>query len=403
MVEYLFYVTMVFIPIAIGIVYLLRQEAFPSKTIFAVIMLSFLVIVSFPFSMQHLGATTTAFMYCVALAVLAILLFKPAAYAWEHDEPAGNHLFSELTGEHGQYISGVLNGPVPADPIHQLAAVSESTETCCPERPATPEAFRPLNDREAKESKPAEPVHRLPEPDGESPCHAKADRFPKETRASDAPEKDLATADQVIMAEEMQNHDAFAQAWPENDRDAAGADVVPAAVSAEERAVDAAEDGPAKHQAARNDIQAAFPLSIIEDDGTVADQDELALEPAGEEISIIDLIEQGFRAKVSGDMETAAEKFYEAFDCADRELQYLLGMELVTIHQNRGEYVKADVILDQLLAVMEGQAEAVAEIRKQKQYINLLTDELNRLGLPFTPAPEIPRFIRMKINEEMLA
>jgi hypothetical protein len=56
MTEYLLYVSLVYIPIACWIAYLLHRDGFNIKTIILVLALSYLMITAFPLSIQHLGA-----------------------------------------------------------------------------------------------------------------------------------------------------------------------------------------------------------------------------------------------------------------------------------------------------------------------------------------------------------
>lgn len=87
----------------------------------------------------------------------------------------------------------------------------------------------------------------------------------------------------------------------------------------------------------------------------------------------------------------------------DNELKHLLGMELVGILQGMGDYERAEDVLDDLIQNIDGQPDVVMELRQQKQYNSLLADELTRLGMADTPIFEVPRFVRIKVREKMLA
>jgi tetratricopeptide (TPR) repeat protein len=119
---------------------------------------------------------------------------------------------------------------------------------------------------------------------------------------------------------------------------------------------------------------------------------------------IVDWIELGFEAKSQGEYRLAAQNFTFALQSSiDNELKYLLGMELVSIYQNIGDYEQAVIIIDHLLQDIGIQSAAVVELKQQRQYIRLLADELDRLGISGTPIFEVPRFVRIKVNEKMLA
>jgi hypothetical protein len=68
----------------------------------------------------------------------------------------------------------------------------------------------------------------------------------------------------------------------------------------------------------------------------------LTIEDDRSEIDRINsIIEYGFNAKADGDLEAAGQWFYKAFQASpDRELRYLLGVELVTILQSNGNMNK---------------------------------------------------------------
>ena len=119
---------------------------------------------------------------------------------------------------------------------------------------------------------------------------------------------------------------------------------------------------------------------------------------------LVDWIELGFEAKSQGDLGLAVDNFTRALrSTGDNELKHLLGMELVGILQSMGDYERAEIVLDDLIQNIDGQPEVVMELHQQRQYNNLLADELNRLGMVDTPIFEVPRFVRIKVREKMLA
>ena len=108
----------------------------------------------------------------------------------------------------------------------------------------------------------------------------------------------------------------------------------------------------------------------------------------------------GFEAKSQGEYRLAAQNFTFALQSSiDNELKYLLGMELVSIYQNIG-IMNRQIIIDHLLQDIGIQSAAVVELKQQRQYIRLLADELDRLGISGTPIFEVPRFVRIKVNEK---
>lgn len=363
MVEYLVYVTMVFIPISIWIILLLRAENYSLKNISAVILLSYLVIVSFPFSMQYLGTSRTALMYALALGMLAMVLFRPLAYAFGNEALADyalpDPMDSSITGVTSAFGSRYEAACSPQDNKNVITTSAPENITVSISG-VSPEDLIAVNIKKDDTSAAVEAAAALA-------LIAAAEEF---TSSSCWTDDDLAsdelTEDHGLDIEMNDPSVNFISMIEDVDT----AELVLMDDSSQQR-----EPEPA--------------LLIIEDDRSEIDR-------------INSIIEYGFKAKAEGDLEAAGLWFHQAFQASpDRELRYLLGVELVTILQSTGDYEQAEHLLDQLLETED--LSLSEELIRQKRYLGILANELEQLGIPGTPAAEIPRFVRIKVEEKMLA
>lgn len=369
MVEYLVYVTMVFIPISIWIILLLRAENYSLKNIGAVILLSYLVIVSFPFSMQYLGTSRTAFMYALALGMLATVLFRPLAYAFSNE--------------------GLANYALPDPMDSSIAGVTSAFGNKC-ETACSPQENTSVITAAAPEVIPESVFEVSPED-----LVAANGKIDDKTAVFEA----VDTSAEIIAAGEYTDSEGWTEDDPasecspiETAEPDADADIDDCLMSFEYMIEDGPEDDLAEPVLIYDSSppREPEPVSAIIGDGK-------------EEIDQINSsIEYGFKAKAEGDLETAGLWFRQAFHASeDRELRYLLGVELVTILQSTGEYEEAEHLLDQIIETED--LSPSEELIRQKRYLGILANELEQLGIPGTPAAEIPRFVRIKVEEKMLA
>lgn len=135
---------------------------------------------------------------------------------------------------------------------------------------------------------------------------------------------------------------------------------------------------------------------------TVSPVAETSLAETGADIE--SLIDKGFSAKSKGDYGEAASSFFAAWQVStEPELHFLLGMELVTLYRETGDYSKALEILDvlaQSTAIGKARAEMAA---REKGLLEITKRLLREIGMPDLPASQIPRFIRHKAWEEFIS
>jgi len=430
MTEYLLYVSLVFIPIACWIAHLLKQDGFDIKKIILVLVLSYLMITAFPFSVQHLGAGITILCYSAMFAVLIMVMCKPELFN-----------LPGQSGELGSELAGKSALTVPGGETTVFAVTSPAGKTRSME--ITPAASVESLDMPKQISSIAEEVpasEAIPAGENVLPIESvPLDEIPNSgindqnldrvsVQAIPEPEPPAAVIDENLAGlpntdieapqavHDRENHDdiqvrellfaddcspdlsesAIAGSAPEHQAAVSeGSTEKQASVEADNSPAEAAVDDNRETKDNQNQDTMVFPdaASPADDSQAATCQAELA-----------DWIERGFEAKANNDLAEAAECFTRALETSsDDELKYLLGMELVSILQNTGNYEQAESILDDLIQTISAQPAMIMELSKQKQYISLLAGELNRLGLAGTPIYEVPRFVRIKVNEKMLA
>lgn len=452
MTEYLFYVSLVFIPIACWIAYLLYHDAFDIMTTIMVLILSYLMITAFPFSIQHLGTGVTIMVYGVMLIILIMIISKPELFSFSRQR---DNLSPELAGESSLTVAGgettIFPLMVPAAKSQQpeiqfqvevtndsslpdvVAAgpieVAENTSHDLPVELVYSDSIADTNLLTDSSAQVDDEITGLPGDDlvvemipvevepvvvmegddssslDELDKKLIADHYREETLPTDnitLPSQDVAaSAYAVVFAQEP------ATASDEADIISLEPDSQLEEVSLAQEQVSAVEDYRDSSPIEKDDHQ---PDSVIKHpDGAektvpVIIADDVVGGTSAGSTDLVDWIELGFEAKSQGDLGLAVDNFTRALrSTGDNELKHLLGMELVGILQSMGDYERAETVLDDLIQNIDGQPEVVMELHQQRQYNNLLADELNRLGMVDTPIFEVPRFVRIKVREKMLA
>lgn len=438
MTEYLLYVSLVFIPIAGWIAYLLHQDGFDITTIILVLIPSYLMITAFPFSIQYLGTGKTILAYGAVFVLLIMVMCKPELF--------------NLTGQGGKWVPELAGKsltvpggetPVfsiipasdriqpgdaqPAIEVDQLSSIQETLslpKEALAEGVLNPAADLPdenvqsihapslsysenvvLYDRKMdSEFEPVIPAEKKHDADSGKSLISQsepADEAPamKESQPDSNKEINDVDQDNQLTAAGDSSAALAESAIIDNNSEDLGEGAIPVNQQQTGAAEIYSADGPAEvdycyeAQDNLNQDESQADAAAPQDGCEIDDHTQLA-----------DWIEMGFAAKGQEDFDRAAVCFTRALQVStDDELKYLLGMELVSVLQNIGNYEQAEIILDDLLQTISAQPAMIMELRQQKQYVSLLGDELNRLGLAGTPIFEVPRFVRMKVNDKMLA
>ncbi|MGI5922012.1 MAG: hypothetical protein ACOX6I_09795 [Syntrophomonadaceae bacterium] len=156
----------------------------------------------------------------------------------------------------------------------------------------------------------------------------------------------------------------------------------------------AAQTLPPEDIAAENGVDLVEgPYAVINETGS----DE-AVPDDGQEQRVKDFIEKAFAVK-GADLEQAAQYFQMALDTTKNdELTYLLTMELMEDYKDIGMYDKAIQVLSDFA---REKSEVNNQITNNIIYFRTLVNELEKIGTPDLPFPQVPRWVRMKVAEKI--
>lgn len=111
------------------------------------------------------------------------------------------------------------------------------------------------------------------------------------------------------------------------------------------------------------------------------------------------LIENAFEAKMMGEIETAADRFFTALRLSDASyLIYLLGTEAAHLYSQIGRHERAIETLQWMLPRLTVPEESRL-ILDELAHVSSMAQILAEAGLSGTPAAQVPRLIRMKAEQ----
>ncbi len=138
--------------------------------------------------------------------------------------------------------------------------------------------------------------------------------------------------------------------------------------------------------------------AIKEKDGPIKEDEK----EKDAELALNTFIESAFENKIAGDIEVATNQFQYIWENSkEDDLRYLITLELVELHKLLGQYGEAQVLLTNFLQEVPKDTKEGLEINWQLNYITLIRDEISRLGLKEVPLPKLPRWIKVKITDQL--
>lgn len=138
--------------------------------------------------------------------------------------------------------------------------------------------------------------------------------------------------------------------------------------------------------------------AIKEKDGPIKEDEK----EKDAELDLNTFIESAFENKIAGDIEVATNQFQYIWENSkEDDLRYLITLELVELHKLLGQYGEAQVLLTNFLQEVPKDTKEGLEINWQLNYITLIRDEISRLGLKEVPLPKLPRWIKVKITDQL--
>lgn len=120
------------------------------------------------------------------------------------------------------------------------------------------------------------------------------------------------------------------------------------------------------------------------------------------ELALNTFIASAFEHKIAGDIETAKNQFQYIWENSkEYDLRYLITLELVELHKLLGQYDEAQDLLTNFLQEIPKDTKEGLEINWQLNYVTSIKNEISRLGLEELPLPKLPRWIKVKITDQL--
>jgi hypothetical protein len=415
--EYILYVIFVFVPIGGAMAYLLYKDGLPRKYINIILILSLLIILSFPISMERLGGLASLIIYVLLVAFISwyILNGRAGDLAMLISRLSeGEQLFNNLKKNDSSVVPDVNKISVDDEP-----RLTEAIEEM-PEKEETPEEKIELEiSPEEKKEEISVPEADISTDEGLEPDPSLID-LP--VAASDEEDEEL-ESDETGTSIEAEEKAVETQIVTDVDV-TPEADFTPEAILEEKETEEylpeettSLEDTvlqPDIDVQAEPSIQETVEPVFVDSDSDEAEeieeveesemsekQKEQADITAVSQVQLLELIDNGFACRDSN-REEAARCFEAAWQITSAyELKHLLTLELFEIYKECGWYSKAREILDSFIVLPGHKSDIINEINYQIDYISLLTAELERLGISDLPISRVPRWVRLKVDGEM--
>ena len=423
--EYILYVILIFVPIGGAMVYLLHKDGLPGKYINIIVILSLLIILSFPICMERLGGLVSLLIYVLLIAVMSWYILKGRIgdlVLFTGRSPVGSRFINNLINRERSAI--LVTNETSVD---DESGIVETTKEI-PEKEEMPEEIMETeiateggikldeglqSESSLIDSAPASEVNEVtPIMEAEETSELSEEKTGEVIEIEVESEADLTSEkseaeSQVdltskVILEEKQAEEHLPEATASSEDTALPKDIdvqvdtliletiEPALVDAEIDEIDEMDemDEISELQREKQDL-AHMPIP-----------DRQELETASQ-VQIIELIDNGFACR-DNNREEAARYFEEAWQTtSEYELRYMLTVELLEIYKECGWYSRAGSILDSFITLPGHKSDIINEINRKIDYISLLAAELKRLGISDLPISRVPRWVRLKVDGEM--
>lgn len=375
--EYIFYVLLVFLPIGALMVKILHDYGLPIRNIAYIVLTSLAIVVTFPISMEKLGVFFAFTVYAVLISLIILYMVKTTGSI--SLETAGTGAISENTLE--------VNNPKDQKKDENLVLEIKATDIIEPKIDSVPSVS--LQEEEAEKS--------LETPTAVDEVLAETDK------SEDAVEEIISERDKTLVNDDIKlengiiddNYYEIKDNNIENEEKVELNDEQSTESNDEVKwVVEAAAAVEVQTMEAEN-ISIELNKEILKDE-EVESHSELSEE-------ITSYINEAFFYKTEGNNEKAIEKFLLIWEnTKDYDLKYLVTLELVEMYKSEGLYNLAQEILTKSYdEVKEINTSLASQLNKELSYIILLNNEINRLRLDQVPFDKLPRWVKMKVADEI--
>lgn len=379
--EYFIYVFLVFIPIAAVMFYILKKNNLSLPNILAIIVLSFIIIITFPVSVTKIGTLATIALYCIILAGLSLYLLQSDADYSLEAEPADKNVLD-------MRFNPVQESGSNSIKIGDTVLVSDIA--CKYDSEAGKDMAQADGEAEGKEWE--EEIKA-----GKSEKVDDIEKF-KENIGAEIDKQEILSAAN-LLPEMMEENEEIKMLPQDNFLDSEESlDEIAAFIldAAEKEQAMIMEDEAEKGQ----DVEKSEMKQ--EDDIRIHEENHGFKTDNAEDEEIINILDRGFAAKMVSDFQAAFEYFYAAWNLTrDVELKYMLTAELAELSKILGWYSQGEEILVKFIDETFLSNEMKKEAERMLMSIQLIEQEIQRLNLKEVPFSKLPRLVKVKVEEEM--
>lgn len=388
--EYIFYVLLIFMPIGAIMVKILLGQGLPAKNIAYIVLASLSIVVSFPISIERLGAFLAFVTYAIVLALIIVYLVKlekqiypevetnlssPAIIIPALDNNDGsnkntvisNNTIMEITATNwleNKIIASEQSLEVPQDNLNAEPSITSDDLPGGVEVEIEHEEVIPDNVEMPGAEDLDEPVNyeKMPETYEE-----KAEEVEEDEKSVDNID-DVEPIEEIEPIEPVVTEEFNTEPTPIIEEETT-APVIEAAL------------------VTTNEIDE--PVEIEKKENQVIDE-TLPLQ-----------LDTAFQLKDAGDYNKSIEYFLIIWqNSKDYDLKYLITMELVELYKLIGLYSLAQDLLMKFSNEVQGLNTYIVEgIKRELTFINLLQEEISRLKLDQVPLEKLPRWVKIKVAE----
>ncbi|HZK43769.1 MAG TPA: hypothetical protein VFC73_05705 [Syntrophomonadaceae bacterium] len=336
--EYIFYVLLVFLPISIFMVKILYSNGLPKRNITYIILISLAIIVTFPITLERLG-------FLWAFMSYAIIIFLIIMYMLNSEDDIG--LEANANKIETSKDTTIVNN-FEANVLPHIKNIEETNIAY---------AGMMITDYVDKEEDLVKSGQHLLNNNEEAELI-----------------KTLLIDEETIELELLQETTIIDEESPTD---------INIIVNAEEPMA-------VLEKVTVEEEETSIELEILENK-TKSDLDQ----------KLITYIDAAFQYKAAGNYESATDQFSLVWENSENyDLKYLVTLELVQIYKRKGFYSLAEELLTQFFdEVKDTNTHLALEIEKELKYIMLLKHEISRLGIEEIPFAQLPRWIKVKVEE----
>ncbi|SHG80778.1 hypothetical protein SAMN02745221_01018 [Thermosyntropha lipolytica DSM 11003] len=367
--EYLLYTSLVFLPIAAVIFYILKSYRLSYSAIWAILVLTFVIIITFPFSIIKIGSIFTLVVYIIVLGGITLYLLQyDAEYSLETDknrkekiEIYGCEIVESQFPEPGK-IQMLLAGK------NEFSGAEIGSEK--PEFEALKNEVERVNDDNVMgidEERKVEEEYAIVE--NEKICVYEET---KEAAMIAEPTKQI-NGDTTWFSEEKGTEAGYC-----------------------EREIASEKDRGGEKEIEKEDEKTGITDAESEESGYIEKEKDMVYS------QVVRFLDLAFKAKMNEDFEEAFVYFRKAWELTgDIDLKYMLTLEMADISIILGWYSQGEEIIVKCMNEYVLNETMRRELARKLAFIQLIRREIRYLKLEEVPFARLPRLLKVKVEDEL--